>query len=340
MISRRVLLVLALLACSPLPARGQVVEQSGDWLLVCDEQANCTLVGTAAPDALPGYPHVELQISRGVEAEADLLLRSYAATLPGSVPGEPLTLDGLSLSMAPHSAPLATLRINPRMTGVPGYDYFTVEESAQVIAVLARDRPGYLRSGFGAFAALPQGDLARLLRRMDRVQAQAREAEAGADDGLSSAAAAYDLYPREQVEDVVDHPLLRRRCRDAPTLHARGYTLDHTTVPTLLVHVSCGGREQFYIWYPVGSAPPAPLTLARPRQRGASVTSASFDTEGGMLTLIDHPPGRTDCGIRTLWGWVDGEGMVLLSTWVMPYCRAIAPERWPQSFLGPRWMVW
>ncbi len=337
---KRWLALAAICAWLTVPVQAQTVEQEGDWLLVCNTDAACTIIGAPRPEALPDYPRVEMRFYRGPEQHDVLLANTFLADAHGDPHPDASTLDGLSLSMESMSVPLFHFQMNPLVSGPANYDYFSIAQSAELATAISEHAPAYVRSGFGAFASMPVGDLGALLRRMDRVQAAAWEAREGeAPDDFTSAAPTYELFPRDEVELPELHPDLLRPCRRTTDVVAHGYALDHTTEPTLLVLVRCGGRERLYIWYPSGEAEPRRLRLERERQRGATAMAAEFDPDSGILTLLDHPPGRTDCGVRTRWGWVDGEGFVLLSTARMPLCRAIRPERWPEVFSQQGWMV-
>ncbi|MXO71965.1 DUF1176 domain-containing protein [Alteraurantiacibacter buctensis] len=312
----------------------ETVRQQGDWLLVCENHGHCTITGVPLPSVMPGYPRALVTIWRENRPGYPLMLAMRLINEDGSHNG---TVEGLELGATPMGGSMASLRLDPTIASPHG-DVIMPENAEGTIGVLADERPGLLLHGFGAVGAVPQGDLADLLERMDRAQPQVAEPIGPEiEDPPAPEPYRYTLFPRDRVDGPVTHPDFVRLCRRASYSHANGYALDHTTVPTLLVLLSCGGRDYLYTWYPSGNAPPAPLDLPRQRDPRFRRMEASFDPDLGVLTLLDHPIGSRDCGLRHRFGWVDGEGWVLLSRQTMPRCVAILPEDWPVHFMADGW---
>lgn len=328
-------LLALLLVLLPVPLLAGTVRQKGDWMLVCDNHGDCTITGLPLPAVMPGYPRAQVTIWRRNRGGSPLLIAMRLIEEDGIPHGLTGSVDGLGLGHRPIDGAMATLRVDPTISSPYG-DVLVPEVSGGIIGVLAYESPSHLLHGFGAYGAMPQGDLHDLLERMDRAQPRVGDLPDPTVEDLPPPE--ITLYPRDQVDDLVTHPVFNRACAGTPYSHARGYALDHTTVPTLLVLLSCGGRDFVYTWYPSGSAPPRPLTLPREREARYRRTSASFDTDLGVLILTDHPILATDCGARHSYGWVDGQGWILLTTQVMPRCgTALLPESWPVLFRQESW---
>jgi hypothetical protein len=326
-----------LLVLVPTPLLAGTVRQAGDWLLVCDNHADCTITGVPLPAAMPGYPRAQVTIWRRNRGGSPLLIAMRLIEEDGTPYGLTGSVDGLGLGHRPIDGVMATLRVDPTINSPYGH-VLVPEEAAGLIGVIAWEHPSHLLHGFGAYGAMPQGDLQDLLERMDRAQPRVGDLPDPTIEDLPLPE--ITLYPRDQVDDLVTHPVFNRACAGTPYSHARGYALDHTTVPTLLVLLSCGGRDFVYTWYPSGGGPPRPLNLPREREARYRRTSASFDPDLGVLILTDHPVLATDCGARHSFGWVDGQGWILLTTQVMPRCgTGLLPETWPvldrQESWGP-----
>lgn len=328
-------LVALLLAALSTPLAAATVWQEGDWLLVCENHGHCTITGAPLPTVMPGYPRALVTIWRDNRPQYPLMLALRLIDEDGADAG---TADGLELGTRPLAGSFASLRFDPAMTSPHG-DVIMPEYAPGTIGVLVDERPTLLLHGFGAMGALPQGNLGALLERMDRQQPRVADPPNPTIEDLPpQAVLRYALFPREQVDMELSHPVFDRTCARAPYSHARGYALDHTTVPTLLVLLRCGRRDYLYTWYPSGNAPPAPLSLPREREPRFTRTSASFDPDLGVLMLLDHPALGTDCGARHSYGWIDGEGWVLLVTQVMPRCgNAVLSENWPVLFRQDGW---
>jgi hypothetical protein len=329
------LLALLPMPLLPVPLMAGTVRQTGDWLLVCDNRADCTITGVPLPAAMPDYPRAQVTIWRRNRGGSQLLIAMRLIEEDGTPSGFAGEVDGLGLGHTPLEGAMATLRVDPTINSPYGH-VLVPETAGAVIGVIADEGPSRLLHGFGAYGAMPLGDLADLLQRMDRAQPHVADLPDPVIEDLPQPR--YNLFPRDQVDGPLVHPVFDRACAGTPYSHARGYALDHTTVPTLLVLLSCGGRDFVYTWYPSGSAPPRPLTLPREREARYRRTSASFDTDLGVLILTDHPVLATDCGARHSYGWVDGQGWILLTTQVMPRCgTALLPESWPVLFRQESW---
>ena len=321
-----------LLALLPMPLAAEQVRERGDWLLVCEDDGDCSITGVPLPQAMPGYPRAVVTIWRqnrgGAQRQIAFRLIDDTGVPQGSV-------DQLGVGQTVTDGVMATLQVDDTINSPHG-EVLMPEYAAGVIGVIAWEKPRHLLHGFGAVGAMPQGDLVRLLQRMDQVQTRVNDLPPPTIEDRPRPEIV--LFPRDQVETPVAHPVLSRACEGAPYSHARGFALDHTTVPTLLVLVSCGGRDFAYTWYPAGAAPPRPLHLPRQREARYSRTAASFDADLGMLVLTDHPVLAADCGARHSYGWVDGQGWLLLATQIMPRCgTGLLPESWPTSFMLDGW---
>lgn len=320
------------LALLPVPLSAQQMRARGDWMLVCEDDGDCSITGLALPQVMPGYPRAVVTIWRRNQGGAQRQVAFHLIDEQGVPQG---SVDLLGLGQTISDGVMATLRVDPTINSPHG-EVLMPEEAEGVIGVIAWEQPRHLLHGFGAVGAMPQGDLVHLLERMDQVQTRVNDPLPPTIE--DPPATEIVLYPRDQVETPVEHPVFERACEEASYSHARGYALDHTTVPTLLVLVSCGGRDFVYTWYPAGAAPPRPLHLSRPIEARFRRTAASFDPDLGVLVLTDHPVLGTDCGARHSYGWVDGQGWLLLATQIMPRCgTAMPPENWPASFMLDGW---
>lgn len=332
--------LIALILLAPVPASAEVVSQRGDWLLVCDNHADCTIMGAPGEGVASSYPHVEVRIFRRDRPGHPPLLTTRTTDPSAALNLQVRTLAGMSLASGGFAEPMARLQPDPD-AGTPGVDTFSSEDSGPLVQVLAQPGPLVVRSGFGLFAVLPQGDLAALLARMDRAQPRvAAPPDPTVEDLPLPAPILYELFPREPAATPPAHPAFEQACPDPVDRQVGSFTLDHTTSPTMLVHLACGGQHYFYLWNPLlPGSQPSGLTLRRAREQRFPASQVMLDADTGTVTVLDHPPGRTDCGAETMWGWVDGTGMVLLRRRVMPLCRGIAADRWPVAFLLDGWAV-
>lgn len=325
----------------PASARAPLVQRSGDWLLVCDNRRSCTILGAVRPEQelMRGYARVIFRFTRENEGGAPLLLQTHIVNETGGPhPRSSTTIAHLSLSDEPMGLSASLPPVDHAVSNGEGVEGFTAENSAHVALIIVRDRPIYLREGMGAFAAMPRGDFEGLMRRMDDAQPAVPRPRVETPP-VRQERFLYEIFPSEEVSRPIEHPVFMRTCLGTRR-QASAYKVDHLAVEgTLLVLLQCGGSDHLFTWYPAGGAPPVPMRLRRRISPRDSVMSGRFNADAGVLTITDHPPGRTDCGAQHDWGWVAGEGMVLLTTRIMPDCRGVRPALWPVQFMQLGWAV-
>lgn len=90
---------------------------------------------------------------------------------------------------------------------------------------------------------------------------------------------------------------------------------------------------------PDGSALAVPLDLPEPRDGGVragtqGLENAIFDWDFGILRSYQYQPGRADCGTFRAWGYTDN-GWQLLERREMPLCKGLEPHNWIRTHFTP-----
>jgi hypothetical protein len=327
----RALFLLLALCCTSSVAATPRFDRAGDWSLICDENSTCTIIGIPDLPNQPGNVRIAVSILRGNEPGAPNYLRMLLIRWDG-VPVEDQHLYGFHLA-----GPDGGLMLDASGDMAQGINFFFPAQSAQLIDWFARHRPAQLLQEGQPFARLPAGNLARLLRIRDQRQpavAQSRERWAQEDE---HGRVNFEIFPREQEPLDALPPQIPRECPGATPADSPAYGIDHTTSPTLMLVVPCGKQAAIFTWFRDGA--PVRQNLSDPIAQRYSHSTVDYDDDQGLLTFTFTNGRRQDCGYRSQWAWVDGEGFMRLQAWWMPDCRGLPPILWPQIFNLTGWFV-
>ncbi|MDF7775415.1 DUF1176 domain-containing protein [Sphingomonas sp. AOB5] len=316
------LVLLSLLMLGASPPRDAVEMRSGDWHLLCDNWNACRITGIA-PDSRNGRALV-------------LIDRS---AVPGSTYRVRIIFQGVREPWRelrlfpgnPRSLP-PPLRLEFEPYGVPDI-HFLVDRDRSVsrfLGLLAAPGRAVISASGLHVADMPRGDIRALLARIEREQRRHPELPEADDSGPRFD---FEFHRVRQRPDRELPPGMHRPCGRVADRGSLGWQLDSAHRMWI---VQCLGRSRIFVEIRDGAVQPIGPDLL---PGGLPAGVAAFDPEEAMLTLATGREGRTDCGERRSWGWVESEGFVSVRVQSMPMCRGIPSEFWPDRWSARRWRV-
>lgn len=328
---------------SAIPAHAQL-RAFGNWIVGCDNKAECTALGMTEGPPNPAAPAVTLRI--GVDRTS--LSGFEFAIIPlsvGSPTPRPITItchlcaNGLRVAGddIADRIELHGQRITiPDMQGARWLDALGQGQRMTVAwtgssATATIDTSHFLEAW--KYLAQMRGDLLR----------QALIAE-----GLPSLQAG---PPREErrrafpAREVMSSglPGIERMTRKCPVAADPGRYRQFELPDTVtLWAVECrNGDTVTQHWYQARGAGGLPAAVELPDgdrvQFNAGETGfeeSVFDFDFGILRARSGPAGREDCGIRRAWSW-DGATWFLLERREMPICVGLSPSDWIRTYASP-----
>lgn len=316
--------------------RGEV-QRYGDWLVGCDNQAACTVIG---------FPKLKVP-QPGEPALAEMGLR---ISLSGSF-DPALSVAIFPLGGPPKSATFGAA--NPFTLSPPGkgqtaprrFGYATTalheDEAGAALGKLVRGEPmlGYSARSGQPIVRFPGDQFARAYRAM-----QARREHLLKD----LANRAIDRLPEKQhriaaIPQIVSGymPILAAKtCGGSITWDLRRYSFANG--PELWSYACKDAEDPTRTFWQMSwqaDQPTKPLSLPDPRDGAVhagtrGLENAVFDFDFGVLREYRFKKGRQDCGIFRAWGFTQG-GWRLLERREMPLCKGLSPNDWIRTHYSP-----
>ncbi|MCU0883600.1 MAG: DUF1176 domain-containing protein [Beijerinckiaceae bacterium] len=332
--------VAAVLSASPAFAE---LRTFGNWLVGCDNRADCTAIGLPDQQGSPasqialrigvdsasasGFEVAMLRVQRAVAGRLPItvtcLLCNNGVRAPGDQAADQIILDGRRFVL-------------PGMQGAQWLD--ALGKGRAIVANAAGDASG-ARIDTARFLdawkhlAQTRGDLMRQLLASANPPVPGETAIQGKRQRA---------FPATEVM-APDRPAFNRLTRQCP---ARATVADRRQflLPgnVALWGIACrkAGTRTWHWFLDRGAADlPAPLTLPdgdQPDVKAGEVgfEDSVFDFDFGILRGRSGPALREDCGIQRAWGW-DGQAWFLLERREMPACIGLEPLNWVRTYIAP-----
>jgi hypothetical protein len=329
--------------------RGEV-QQYGDWLVGCDNAADCTIIG---------FPQAVSEVYDDDPATADLAIRISFAGEDGSPPVVemlPIGQQAESCASVNRISCQFKLSISGKLME-PRYSFarttfdqpvaefllFALEKGMKLAGVDPQTEKAVIR-----FPAVQYRAAYRAMhRRRDALQKQiADEAidnlPGELPDGSTMPVPA-KLKRLPAVETIVSGvvPILQAgRCQNAFMDRLHQY---HFANGAILWSFECanapGSNRTLWDMAPGANALAGPLDLPEPRDGKVragvdGLDGVAFDWDFGILRSYQYLDGREDCGTFRAWGYTSN-GWHMIERREMPICNGLMPDQWIRTHYTP-----
>lgn len=323
------------------PVRADV-RTFGNWIVGCDNKAECTAVGTHDVPPDPDKPTVVLRIGVDRRSLSGFDLAIIPIPRGNSAAGAMTVICPECARDAAGSGEADTVQLHGQRIAIAdmrGAHWLDALGKGRPIAVAwpgsahsaTVDASSFLEAWI--YLAKTRGDLMR---------------QASFERALPSLQAGQPRPERNRSlpgqEVVPPNPSgiaqLTRACPSgANPVHHRQFVLSGNST---LWSVQCHqGSARTIHWYQATHSddPPAPIELPDADRGQLTVgergfEESVFDFDFGILRARSGPAMREDCGIRRAWGW-DGRTWVLLERRDMPACIGLSPNDWIRTYSAP-----
>ncbi len=317
---------LAMLSASPAHAE---LRQFANWIVGCDNRAECTAIGMAAGSANPAAPSVAIRI--GVDRTSLSGFSFEIIRLPAdSADLRPIVISCLPCAGGPGGNRIDLVGRRIDFTDMRGARWLDRIGQGQAITATWPDgTPGTMIDTLAFLEAWKH--LARTRGALMReVLAQ------GTAEESRRAGPAVEVMPSGSP---AIEPALRRCPAAADAASYREFALPGNA---RLWSLTCRkGSVASLHWFqaeqPVGEPSPLLLPDAERGQINAGdpgFAESVFDFDFGILRARSGPADREDCGIQRAWGW-NGRTWVLLERREMPACIGLASSDWVRTYAAP-----
>lgn len=340
----RLVLVLALLAgpalaaappAGPMPPYLRQLDRqyrAGDWVLQCDSWGACHILGAAPLARDPAALRAVVLIRRGDKPGAPYAVRLGLINGLGEI---------LPLAEGPGGAMLARQggvrpRALPFALGPRGEDggshTVTAPDGGVLVRALRRWPAAVLRLGDGRMAAMPRGNLAHLLRIMDRLQHPPADPLTPAERSAWLREYHYRvLRPARAQAGLPDSVSLACDTRTYP-VSAEGWQLDRRN---RLWIAQCPEGSKLFLQS--GEGDPVSFDLRDREGRIQPRIWADYEAKSGLLRVAVPRQGRGDCGQVVRFGWTDAASFGMIEHRKLELCRLVPAEFWPLSWTPSSW---
>jgi hypothetical protein len=303
---------------------------AGDWTLQCDGSAFCQIIGVVTPPRNHIGVRAVVMISRGIAENAPYRLRMAFLDSTGAL-AVPPPEDHWRL------IPRGRLRRQAAVPlGLGGREYDGAHraspEAADAIIAALQAWPGaVVHNGERVIARMPRGNLARLLRRMDRLQHPPVDPLTPAERSewlkeyhytiLSSTIEQPGRVP-DEVEGACGILALANRpfaYRIGP--QHRLWIAECPDGHHIYLHPDGGKPQHFEVRDTTG-------TIQRHDYAGID--------ENGLLAVQLPRKGRVDCGRWAKFGWT-GEAFAMILDRRYDRCRVVPYDFWPRVWTPTSW---
>jgi Protein of unknown function (DUF1176) len=326
------------------------VQQYGNWLVGCDNNADCTMIGF--PETLA------LRVSdvAAHDMAIQISLKGPAETVP-VVELVPFPLDA-GRKAADDKAEPFVLNVEYDVAAIsPKHGFSRQEllpmEAVAVVRHLGDDKrlEGKALSNNKVIVRFPQAEFKRAFLAMQNRHAQLQKQMS--DEAIAN-------LPGELPDgSTMPIPAKHRRIPATPhivsgfvpilphSLCRHSFMLDmhyyRFANGALLWSYACeeGSNTSRTYWEmaPQLDTVATPLDLPEPRDRRVQagvdgLENAIFDWDFGILRAYNYEKGREDCGTFRAWGFTDS-GWQLLEQREMPLCKGLSPDQWIRTHYIP-----
>lgn len=320
-------------AATPLPKYLRDLDRpynAGDWTLQCNSSRYCQIIGVAKiPKDFVGVRAVVL-IGRGIAKDAKPRLRLVFIDAMGAM-AVPQPEDGWRLYARglPKMPPPLRLGLN---AADPQGAYPVAQEAAAKIISALRRWPESRISNRGKLAVrMPQGDLDRLFRKMDRLQHPPQPRLTAAEEA-------------EWLKEY-HYTILRASPIDAPVPDSVLLSCDTRTYVNQPFGVHLGEKHQLWtaecpegtkVFLQEGSKEPTKFDVRDAEGRIHPHGYAAINIDSSMLEVQLPRKGNEGCGRQLKFGFT-GQGFAMIEDRRYNRCRAVPHEFWPLVWHPTSW---
>ncbi len=317
--------------------RGEV-QQYGDWLVGCDNNAECTMIGFPETLALrvPDVPEHDMAIQISLKRSADG--NPVVELVPYSFDAGLKALDGKAepfvLNVEYDVAAISPQHGLTRQVLLP-------MEALAVIRHLSQDKhlEGSHFSSGRAIVRFPESEFKRAFNAMQKRHVQLLKDIVGGNDipikSILRRIPAVPLIlpglaPIDAAENCGKSPMQAMQRYGFPDgAELWSYSCDDGSYPP----------RTYWEMAPEASVRTAHLRLPEPRDQVVragidGLESATFDFDFGVLREYKFYKGREDCGSFRAWGFTES-GWQLLERREMPLCMGLDPADWIPTYYAP-----
>lgn len=322
----------------------------GDWLVGCDNYAECTIIG---------FPQPVSAVDNDGPATADMAIRISFAGENGTPPVVemfPLPKPEAACSRCIPQLQRFRLSASGKLSEtVYGYAHVVPVQSEADFLLYAYEN-GLRLAGVDQQTGQPvirfpgsQFKIALRAMREQRARLQKKLADEAIDnlpgelpDG-STMPVPGKLKRIAAVETIISGfvPILEEgRCKNDFMVRPHQY---HFANGAIMWSFDCGnGADASRTLWDMASGPNAlaePVDLPEPREGRIragidGLEGAIFDWDFGILRSYQYLNGREDCGTFRAWGYTQN-GWHLLERREMPLCKGLPPEQWIRTHYTP-----
>jgi hypothetical protein len=329
--------------------RGEV-QQYGDWLVGCDNDAECTMIGFPRPIVVR-----ELDV-----ATHDMAIQISLKSSDGEKPVVelvPFGKDVGGIAAANSSGPFI-LNVEHEIAAISTHYGFSRQtllgmEADAVIKHLYLDKRLEGKALFNSkvIVRFPEAQFKRAFTAMQNRHAQLVKELAGkAIDDLpgelpdgSNMPASGKLKRISARETMISGfvPILAEgRCKNEFMANPRQY---HFSNGAVLWSFECtnarGSTRKLWDMAPRPNAISTPLDLPEPRERKVragvdGLEGVIFDWDFGIVRSYQFQNGGKDCGTFRAWGYTNN-GWHMIERREMPLCKGLTPDQWIRTHYTP-----
>lgn len=322
-------------AGEPLPRYLQELRRpinAGDWTLQCDGGRNCQIIGVAKiPKNHVGVRAVVL-ISRGAAKGADTTLRLAFIDATGSTavppPNERWRLYARNMKKTPPP-----LRLPLGEMDASGAYPVKPQSAARIISAFRRWPASAIRQQGRRVATMPRGNLARLLRTMNRLQHPPRPRLTAAQSSQWLRPYHYTVLRSYAIETPTPTPhAITRACDRGPVINQP--FVFRIGPEHRLWTVECPAAMKVF----VQKANHEPVKFdVRDADRNIHPHGyAGFNTDNSLLELHVPTRGNSGCGRYLKFGFT-GHGFAMIEDRRYERCRAVPHDFWPVVWRPTSW---
>lgn len=305
---------------------------AGDWTLQCNSAQFCQIIGVVRPPRDHIGVRTVVMIERGIGAgEAPRVRLAFLDSLGALAVPPPednwrLASRGLMRGKAVPLG-LGPVEADGAYRASPG-------AAAAIIAALQRWPGAAVHDGERRIARMPRGELARLMRRMDRLQHPGKDPLTPEERVQWLQEYHYTILPPGTAEPVEGRApaAVEAACPDR-ALANRPFLFRIGPAHRLWI-AECPEGNRIFL-HPDGAAP----ILFEMRDLGGMIRPHDYaGIEGDGLLALQMPgkDARTDCGRWVRFGWT-GSAFAMIREQRYARCRGVPHAFWPRVWYPTSW---
>jgi len=307
---------------------------AGDWTLQCDGAAFCQIIGVVTPPRNHIGVRTVVMISRGIARDAPFKLRLAFLDSTGAL-AVPPPEDYWRLIPRGRLRGRRALPLGLGPMEADGAYLASPEAAAAIIAALQAWPGAAVHNGERVIARMPRGNLARLLRRMERLQHPATDPLTPAERSAWLQEYHYTVHrgaPDEEAETYPAPDPVEAAC-GASALANRPFVYRIGPAHRLWV-AECPDGHHIFLHPDGGEAEHFEI-----RDTDGAVRRHDYAGVGedGLLVLqLPGKGGRIDCGHWVRFGWA-GTGFAMILNRRYDRCRVVPYDFWPRVWSPTSW---